>query len=364
MNIVRRVLFYIGLITVIPILVGLYVMTVTGRERGTIIIITGILILLGIVALVRLSRYLSKIASSLSVLSRGNFNQNVLPVDREGTETQFADSVNQISRHLRESADELERRALLIERSNLELKRMNELKLQFLSSVAHELRTPLINIEKSSFLLLEGDLPAAQKEFIRIINDNSRRLMRLINELLDMSKLEAGKFLLKREAVEVRPLLEEAAASVSRWGQSKNLRFQLEVPEALPAFSADRDRVVQVVINLLSNAIKFTPAGGQVILRANLVCEDASSGGSQIEISVVDTGIGIAQDKIAAVFEKYGSLDSSGGTLPNTGLGLPISRQIVELHGGRMRAESWPGKGSVFSFSIPCAYNDRRADGR
>ncbi|MCK9594156.1 MAG: hypothetical protein M0R35_00575 [Candidatus Omnitrophica bacterium] len=267
MNIARKIFSYIGLIAIIPLLVSLYLIfypaAFNSGEKKLVIFITSILVSLGILGLINLVRYLSRIAASLATISKGNYNpQSQIPAE-PGVEAQFSDSINQISRQLRGSADELEKRALLIERSNQELKRMSELKMQFLSQVAHELRTPLINIEKSSLLLLESDISQQHKDFIRIINENSRRLMRLINELLDMSKLEAGMFLLKREELEVKPILEEAAVSVERWKHSKDLQIQLKAAGSLERIYADKDRVVQVIINLLSNAIKFTRSPGR-----------------------------------------------------------------------------------------------------
>lgn len=363
MNIGRKIFFYIGLIAILPFLVSLYLFfspTVFGStEKKLVLFITSVLVSLGIVSLAGLVRYLARISASLATLSNGNFNQSVEPPVKTGGEAQFAHSINHISRQLRESADELERRALLIERSNLELKRMGELKMQFLSEVAHELRTPLINIEKSSGFLLESERMAQDKDFLRIINENALRLMRLINELLDMSKLEAGMSLLKRESIAVALLLEEAAGSVERWRQSKNLELVIRINESLPLVSVDKDRIVQVVINLLSNAIKFSRAGGKIVLEARMYGGPLLFDCAHIEVSVHDTGIGVAEDKVAAIFEKYKTLESSDLNMPGTGLGLPIAKQIVEVHGGRIWAESRPGEGSVFTFTIPCSAGAR-----
>jgi len=358
MNIGRKIFAYVGLIAIIPFLVSLYLLffpaTFGSNEKKIVIFITSLLTSLGIVSLVSLVKYLSRISASLTTLSSGKIGPQAELPTRAGEEEHFANSINQISRQLRESADELERRSLVIEWSNQELKRMGEMKLQFLSQVAHELRTPLINIEKSSFLLLEtGELVSQNKEFIRIINENSKRLMRLINELLDMSKLEAGMFILKRGQVSVGSLFDEAAASVARWRQSKELNLSTRVPEEFPTVYADKDRIVQVLINLLSNSIKFTPVGGTITMEARVVQGPASQEGPQVEITVSDTGAGIAADKIPSLFEKYKA--SEGGALPGTGLGLPIAKEIVEVHGGRIWAESRPGKGAFFAFTIPCA---------
>ncbi|MGE5308273.1 MAG: sensor histidine kinase [Deltaproteobacteria bacterium] len=357
MNIGRKIFAYIGLIAIIPFLVSLYLIffpSAGSLEKKVIIFITSLLISLGSVSLISLVRYLSKISTSLATLSTGNFNQRVDLPPQPGMEAQFAHSINHISHQMRESADELERRALLIERSNQELKRMDEIKMQFLSEVAHELRTPLINIEKSSALLLETDLTGQNRDFIRVIHDNSQRLMRLINELLDMSKLEAGMSMLKREPAGVGQILDEAVASVERWMQSKDIEFHLRINEALPAVYVDRDRIIQVIINLLSNSIKFTPSKGRIVLEARVYSGPAAFDCPHIEISVGDTGKGIAPERMATIFEKYKSAEGSEAVLPSTGLGLPIAKQIVELHGGRIWAESKAGSGSTFMFTVPC----------
>ena len=358
MNIARKIFVNIGLTAIIPFLVFLYLLFYPAGfgtvEKKTVIVITSVLVSLGIVSLASLVRYFSRIASSLSTISNGNYNQRIEVPAPSPAEAQFTDSINQISRQLRESADELERRSLIIDRSNQELQRMSELKLQFLSEVTHELRTPLINIEKSSSMLLEQDVQPGHKELLRIINANTARLIRLIDELLDMSKLEAGMFTLKQETVEVKPIIEEAAASVERWRQSKDLKLMVSISSNLPPVLADKDRIEQVIINLLSNSIKFTPAGGTISLAAGIYFGAVPSDRKYVEISISDTGIGIAEDKIASVFEKYKTIENPGSSFAGTGLGLPIAKQIIEKHGGRIWAESRLGKGSVFGFTIPC----------
>ena len=359
MNIGRKIFAYVGLIAIVPFLASLYLLSNPAafgtNERKIVIVIISVVISLGIFSLASLVKYLSRISSSLSALSGGNIDHRIAPPAQSGVEAQFASSINHISRQLRESADELERRSLLIERSNLELKRLGEMKLQFLSQVAHELRTPLINIEKSSFLLLDTSEVAGQnREFIRIINENSKRLMRLINELLDMSKLEAGMFILKREQVAVGSLFEEAGASVARWRQSKNLDLRVDIEQGLPTVYADKDRIVQVLINLLSNSIKFTPIGGRITMTARRYDgRSATAQGECVEIIVSDTGEGIPADKLPSLFEKY-KASAGGGSVAGTGLGLPIAKQIIEVHGGSIRVESRPGKGAGFAFTIPC----------
>jgi signal transduction histidine kinase len=147
-------------------------------------------------------------------------------------------------------------------------------------------------------------------------------------------------------------LLTEAAASVERWKQSKDLGLDVRVEGTLPKVYADRDKMIQVIINLLSNSIKFTPAGGKIFLEARVYDGPISFDRPHVEVCVKDTGEGIAEERMGTIFEKYKGA-SADNQLPSTGLGLPICKQIVEIHGGVIWAESRLGKGSSFTFTIP-----------
>jgi len=354
----------VGLTAIIPFLVSLYLLigspAARFSEKKVIIIITSVVVSLGIISLINLIRYLARISACLATLSKGDISEKVeVPVITDGS--QFSDSINQITHNLRASADELERRSLLIERSNAELKRMGEVKLQFFSEATHELRTPLINIEKASGLLLDENMqvPAQdQKKFLVSIHENSVRLTRLINNLLEISKMEAGKIVLKRAPVNIAAAIDEAVRSIERWRQTKNQFLHVQVSPGLPDIYADKDRVVQVLINLISNSIKFTSVEGHITVRAEPFkpsgwLADARESQEFILVAVSDTGSGISDDRLAHLFERYCSQDSSEASLPNTGLGLPIVQQIVQMHGGTIWVESKLGKGSVFSFILP-----------
>ena len=364
MSIVRKIVMLIGLTAIVPFLVSLYLLVGSPAarfsEKKVIIIITSIVISLGIISLINLIRYLSRISSCLATLSKGNIQEKIeVPATPDGS--QFSDSINQITHNLRASADELERRSLLIERSNAELKRMGEIKLQFFSEAAHELRTPLINIEKASALLMDEKMQVSvleQKKFLASIHENSVRLTRLINNLLEISKMEAGRIVLKQTQVNMAAAVDEAVRSIERWRQTKNLFLKVQLDPDLPDIYADKDRIVQVVINLISNSIKFTQAGGHITVNAELFkpsgwLADAEESQELIVVKVSDTGSGMSDAQQAHLFERYSSQDSTEVSLPNTGLGLPIVQQIIQLHGGTIWVESKLGKGSVFSFILP-----------
>ena len=236
-----------------------------------------------------------------------------------------------------------------LESRNREVERANQLKSEFLASMSHELRTPLHTIIGFAELLaeeLEGPLNEKQQRFMNHIHTDSIHLLALINDILDISKIESGRLGLRREIFDMAAALEEILSSVRPQAAAKSIAIEtsLSIP---PAMFADRLRVKQVLFNLLSNALKFTPAGGRIRIEAAL--RDAL-----IEISVTDTGIGIAKEQHEAVFDKFYQVGSTTkGVREGTGLGLAISKALVEEHGGSIRLESEPGKGSRFTFTIP-----------
>jgi signal transduction histidine kinase len=236
-----------------------------------------------------------------------------------------------------------------LESRNREVERANQLKSEFLASMSHELRTPLHTIIGFAELLgeeLEGPLNDKQKRFINHIHTDSIHLLALINDILDISKIESGRLGLRRETFDIGGTLEEALSSVRPQAAAKSIAIETSL--SLPAtIFADRLRVKQVLFNLLSNALKFTPNGGKILINAAL--RDGV-----IEISVSDTGIGIAKEQHEAVFDKFYQVGSTTkGVREGTGLGLAITKALVEEHGGGIWLESEPGKGSRFTFTIP-----------
>ena len=255
----------------------------------------------------------------------------------------------------RRLAVEVRQTAKRLEQLNAELDTAMKTKDQFLSNISHELRTPLNSIIGFTDLLLTADLGSAlsdqQRDFLETVGRNGRQLLELINELLDLQRIAAGRMELKPEAVELAGLLSEAAGSVH--SQAQKHRHALVVtplPQDLRVH-ADRGRVRQVLLNLLSNAIKFTPDGGRITVAAAPV-----NGGAEARIAVSDTGIGIAPEDQPKLFQEFSQLDASASRkYEGTGLGLALSRRLVELHGGAIGVESEMGKGSTFWFTLPQA---------
>ena len=236
-----------------------------------------------------------------------------------------------------------------LELRNREVERANRTKSEFLANMSHELRTPLHTIIGFSELLaeeLKGPLNTDQQRFVTHIRKDSQHLLALINEVLDLSKIEAGKLQLKKEPLEVIALLDDVLTSI----RPRAMDGQIQIAAGLRSpviIDGDRLRVRQILYNLLSNAVKFTPKGGSVRV-------DIEPAGEFARISVIDTGIGIPPAEQVSVFDSFHQVgETAGGTREGTGLGLPITKRLVEEHGGHIWLESEPGKGSRFTFTIP-----------
>jgi len=237
-----------------------------------------------------------------------------------------------------------------IQAKSRELELANKHKSEFLANMSHELRTPLNAIIGFSEVLSEkmfGEVNDKQLEYLLDIHTSGHHLLSLINDILDLSKIEAGRMELDLATTNLPMLLDNCTTLVRERANRQGLVLALEVEDGLGDWVADIRKLKQVVINLLSNAVKFTPAGGKVTLRARRL-ENA------VEIAVVDTGVGIAADQQALVFEEF---RQAGGEYlrksEGTGLGLSLAKRFVELHGGTMRVESEPGRGSTFAFILP-----------
>jgi len=246
-----------------------------------------------------------------------------------------------------------------LEMTNRELERANRLKSEFLASMSHELRTPLHTIIGFSELLaeeLEGPLNQKQQRFVRHIHTDSLHLLELINDVLDISKIEADRLELRPEAFDLTALVAESLASVRSLAEAKSHKLEtaLDVPTAL---EADRLRIKQVLVNLLSNAIKFTPEGGRIRL-------EASVQEPFVVVSVSDTGVGIPPEEHESIFDKFHQVGATTkGVREGTGLGLAITKRLVEQHGGTISVQSQPQRGSTFVFTLPLGTADRKTQG-
>jgi PAS domain S-box-containing protein len=247
--------------------------------------------------------------------------------------------------------EELAAKNRALEERNKIVERADRLKSEFLSGMSHELRTPLHTIIGFAELLqeeLEGPLNEKQKRFIQHILKDSQHLLALINDVLDLSKIEAGRLELQHELFGLAEAVEDTVASVRQRADNKSIRIEIQAPEELEIY-ADRLRIKQILYNLLSNAVKFTPTGGRVSVEAHVKSDF-------IFVSVQDTGIGIPAAEHESVFDKFYQVGQrQAGGHDGTGLGLAITRRLVEQHGGTIRLESAPGKGARFTFTVPAA---------
>jgi CheY-like chemotaxis protein len=228
----------------------------------------------------------------------------------------------------------------------------------FLSTVSHELRTPLTSIKSFSEILLTYDEDReTQKEFLNIIKEESDRLTRLINDFLDLSKIESGRMQWETVELSVAEVIKTAINATQALAAKTSLEVKVTVSPNLPTVTSDKDRLVQVVTNLLSNAIKFTPEGGRIEVKAQMHKSGKSKEKSDaVVVSVTDSGIGIAAKDYDSIFEKFKQVGDTLTDKPKgTGLGLPISKEIIEHFGGRLWVESQLGKGSTFFFTLPLA---------
>lgn len=229
---------------------------------------------------------------------------------------------------------------------------LDELKSNFVANVSHELRTPLVAIGKSISLILNkttGQLPEAQEQLLSIADRNLKRLTFLINDLLDLSGLEAGKMQIRRANSSIEKIISETIESLEAWAKTKSIKIEKDIEKELPEISVDPDRITQVLNNLIGNSIKFTQAEGVVTVKAKLRKENL-----EVEVSVRDTGKGISKENLPKVFDKFFQTgERVASDISGTGIGLSIAKEIVKLHGGNIWAESSKGKGAEFVFTLP-----------
>jgi two-component system, NtrC family, sensor histidine kinase GlrK len=231
-----------------------------------------------------------------------------------------------------------------------QLNKIDTMKSDFFSVMSHELRTPLTSIREGTSLLLEGvggTLNDKQQKLMGIVSEESNRLIGLVNSLLDLTKMEAGMMHFHFSRTNPLPLFTIAAQLLEPLLVNKKIALRLELPASLPAVPLDNDRILQVLKNLLGNAIKFTPEGGVITVAAGV-----QSG--VIQVSIKDNGPGISGDQLQRIFEKFRQVPAPGAPIvKGTGLGLAIVKQIITAHGGKVWAESKPGRGSTFHFTLP-----------
>jgi len=252
---------------------------------------------------------------------------------------------------------EIEQRAKELEKAYAELQTLDKMKDEFISTVSHELRTPLTSIKGAAEILLNyrDEDPATQVEFLSIIDNESDRLTRLINDVLDLSRIESGEMRWEISQVDVKGVIETAVLGTQALTVQKNVKVEVDSVNDLPSAIADPDKLVQVITNLLSNAVKFTPNGGLICVQSRLQPGPRQSSGQRmVEISVSDNGVGILRTEFDKIFGRFQQAGTSLSDRPQgTGLGLAISKEIVTHMGGQIWVESELGKGSTFFFTVP-----------
>jgi signal transduction histidine kinase len=220
---------------------------------------------------------------------------------------------------------------------------------QFVSSVSHELRTPLTSMVGYLELLIEGEageLEEEQEHFLEIVNRNCLRLNRLVDDILFVARVDAGRLSLERERVDFGELAAAAVQSAEAAAEAKAIGLRLTVEDSLPQLWADPLRLTQLLDNLISNALKFTPEGGAVTVT---VSRDGEEG---VHLEVADSGVGIPADEVGKLFERFFRA-STASAAPGTGLGLSIVKSIVDVHGGTVSVESTEGAGTTFAVDLP-----------
>ncbi|MFH1355005.1 MAG: ATP-binding protein [Candidatus Omnitrophota bacterium] len=231
-----------------------------------------------------------------------------------------------------------------------EVKSASKRKTEFISSVSHELRTPLTSIKGYAAIMLEeklGKLPPAVKERLKRVNHHSNELANMVNDLLDIARIESGKAEMKMTLQNLNSILATAIDLVALQCKNKNITLSLDLQKDIPLITADRSQIERVFINLLGNAVKFTPEGGKIIVAAKLQDEE-------VQIKIQDTGIGMPPDALKKIFDEFYRVDNAvNQEVRGTGLGLSLVKHIIEAHQGKISVASNVGTGTTFSFTLP-----------
>jgi len=289
-------------------------------------------------------------AASARVMVASVVKEEALTLDEVRSILDEASQVVVYSHRLEQKSRELEAATAELREANERLKELDRMKDDFVSTVTHELRTPLTSIRAFTQILLEHpDVePEQRTRFLGIITKETVRLSRLINQVLDLSKLESGRAQWQAGRVDMKEVVADSVAGMEQVFEEKGIRVELAMPEHVPPVNGDVDRVIQVMLNLLANAAKFCDEK-EGRIEVALIAFDTG-----LRVDVRDNGPGIAPADQAVIFDKFRQAgDTLTGKPQGTGLGLPISRHIIEHHGGRLWVESRPGGGACFSFTLP-----------
>ncbi|OCR00349.1 hypothetical protein BCD67_00610 [Oscillatoriales cyanobacterium USR001] len=319
---------------------------INANNRNSIMLCLGTLIIsvvVGILTARWMTRPMQKVAEASAEIAAGNLEQKIAPsnIIEIG---KLANSFNSMAKQLKESF-------ITLEKQNEELKQLDKLKNEFLANTSHELRTPLngiIGIAESLIDGATGELPQNTQANLNLIVFSGRRLSSLVNDILDFSKLREGNLELQFKPIDIRSLANMVVSLSQPLVGNKNLQLINAIPADLRPAEADENRLQQILYNLIGNAIKFTH-DGTITVSAEVLPND-----DKLAISITDTGIGIPEDKFEIIFESFEQGEgSTARTYGGTGLGLAVTKQLVELHGGKISVKSQVGVGSQFTFTLP-----------
>jgi two-component system sensor histidine kinase GlrK len=287
------------------------------------------LVVISVLITLSISRPLSIIEKKTEEIARGEFG-NELDLSSPPEVAELARAVNLMSS---------------------KLKQLDTMKLDFFASMSHELRTPLTSIKEGANLLKESlskkEIQDKDKKLLSIIVEESSRLIRLVNKLMNFSKIEAGMAHYDFNRIDIAFLINTAVREIEPMAETNNIKIEVNIDKGLPYIKADHEKILQVLRNFIANALKFTQRNGSMTVSAETV-------DNGVKVSVSDTGIGIPEENLKRIFEKYQQgISTDSGMIKGVGLGLSISKHIIKAHRGVIWAESKPGEGSIFSFVLP-----------
>lgn len=294
----------------------------------------------------------ASIDSALEAMKRGASDYFRKPVDIEEMTIRIRRVLDERSRFVK-----LKEVAESLEKTNQELKRLDAVKSEFVSLTSHELRTPLTVIKSQIQMILEGKIGKVNKKqtkFLWMVEENVNRLIKIVKDLLDLSKIQCGSIEMRYEELDLFDLVEFMVALFSAEADVKSIHLKNNVPKEASSILADREKIERILFNLIGNGIKFTGDGGEIAISSTFLRDKRD-----MVISVSDSGIGIPEDQLEKVFEKFHRVDGElVGSSDGTGLGLAITKGLVEAHRGNIWVESEMGIGSTFRFTIPQSENN------
>ncbi len=299
------------------------------------------------------------IDSALEAMKRGASDYLMKPINLEEIIVRLQKVLDERRRFVR-----LKDFATQLERANQELRRCDAMKSEFVSVASHELRTPLSAIKNAVQLILHGktgEINETQAKFLSMAERNINRLTNILNDLLNLSRIESGKMEMNFQELDLKGVIEFVLNSLKLQAENKSIQLKCDVEDSLQRVYGDREKVEQILTNLIGNAIKFTSEGGEIRITAKPLTGDENRHKKMVSISIQDNGMGIPEEHLSQIFEKFHQVEGSlHRSTSGTGLGLAITKGLVEAHQGKIWVESQLGKGSTFTFTLPISEGERR----